>query len=279
MLRLSGYVCCCVLTLLLVRVSPADDRASQPSDAAAPAAPLSSTILRPKHVDAATVSKVLQTLNVNVIFAVDPRTNSLVLRGSEEDLQTVIAVVQKLDEPTATEPGRQIVTEVSVLKVAPDAKSGTPEELRGLLEEVAPSERIRSRRSFVVRTLENQDGQLQVGGNQYVTVGQQFDPRFGDRGGGQRSYNSEVVGTILHVNGRETPDGRIQLSLTFESSGFAESRPVDEGPPPPGKETLNFSSAVAVRPGEPVVLGVSETRSSASGDKLLIVLRSSFVEE
>jgi type II secretory pathway component GspD/PulD (secretin) len=233
----------------------------------------------PVHGDVASLANTLAYLaeGTRTQVMTDARTNSLILRGPAESLETVMAVIQRLDQPIRQVELRLLVAEL------PGGSDATPRFDADF--EVAVAEVLKLQadgdaamlKRIQLTSLEGKSSTVQVGQTQATVAGQTFGPG----GRQQRSYQMENVGTIVEVTPRIATDGRVLVDLSFEMSRLARSKPDDENPEdiaPPAHVTATLKSSLALPNGQTVTV-TDFTSTAAPEDARLIVLMSARVVE
>jgi type II secretory pathway component GspD/PulD (secretin) len=209
----------------------------------------------------------------------DARTNSLILRGPAESLETIMAVIQRLDQPI-----RQVEVRLLVAELA-GSSDATPEFDADFEVAVSQVRKLQAEGDAAVlkriqlSSLENKAATVQLGETQALAVGENFGP-----GGRQptRSYQMQDLGTLVEVTPRVATDGKVLLDLSFELTRLAPARRAepDEADPfvPQGRVTAVLKSSLAV-PNDRTVTVTDFASASTPADARLLMLISARVVE
>ncbi len=233
------------------------------------------------HGDVASLANTLAYLaeGTRTQVMTDPRTNSLILRGSAESLETIMAVIQRLDQPI-----RQVEVRLLVAELA-GSSDATPEFDPDFEVAVAQVRKLQTEGNATVlkriqlASLENKPATVQVGETQALAVGENFGP------GGrqpQRSYQMQDMGTLVEVTPRVAADGKVLLDLSFELTRLAPARrpEPDEADPfvPQGRVTAVLKSSVAVPNGQTVTVTDFASAATPEDARLIMLLSARVVE-
>jgi type II secretory pathway component GspD/PulD (secretin) len=264
----AGFSAACLLL-----TGPAEAQEGVPADSVAP----DEIKVVQVHGDVASLANTVAYLaeGTRTQVMTDARTNSLILRGPAEALEPIMAVIQRLDQPT-----RQVELRILVAEL-PEGSGATPKFDADF--EVAVSEVLKLQadgdaavlKRIQLTSLEGKSTTVQVGETQAMVAGQSFGPG----GRQQRSYQMENVGTIVEAAPRIGQDGRILVDLSFEMSRLAAAKPDDENPEeiaPPARVTATLKSSFAL-PNERTVTVTDFTSSAAPESARMIMLMSARV--
>ena len=233
------------------------------------------------HRDVASLANTLAYLSEGTAVQVmaDAASNSIILRGPAGALDSMAAVIQRLDQPT-----RQVEVRLLVAELA-GSSDATPEFDADFEVAVAQVRKLQTEGDATVlkriqlASLENKAATVQVGETQALAVGENFGP------GGrqpQRSYQMQEMGTLVEVTPRVAMDGKVLLDLSFELTRLAPTRRPEpnEADPfvPPGRVTAVLKSSLAVPNGRTVTVTDFASAATPEDARLIMLISARVVE-
>jgi type II secretory pathway component GspD/PulD (secretin) len=233
-------------------------------------------IFRLQQCEAGDAKSLIENLQSGLRVEVDARTNSLVVSGTADDLQTVEAVLQTLDTPPATEPV-VIDIEITLLQQSRQLADGDephawpPVDADAVLKRTAQLDGVTLRSDFHLRATDQQSATIQTGGTEAVPLGRTIDAQGRSF---RASFEQRSVGTLIKVTPTRRRTGEIALQCQFESSRLGSAASPDTPAP---VDTLQTNSTIVVRPGVAANLGGFRTdKHDAAGrqsSRTLLLIR------
>jgi type II secretory pathway component GspD/PulD (secretin) len=250
----------------------------------------STIVVRLQHAPATDIAGVIREWLKNeqaesdrpkVTVAVDAISNSLLLRGTAEQLNDIQAIVKELDQPLRQIRLRSLLAELSLPEAPrPGVGSITQEVVEADLDKVIADLQQRGELRLLARpellVTDNQPAFLQLGQRIPRVTGTSVSGR-----GMTNSVTMENVGTILGVTGRVSDDQSVTLEVDLEAShlgpeneGVTIAAPADqEALRTPATHTISLQTTVALKSGQTVLIGGMVYRSATGWREVILLLR------
>ncbi len=251
------------------RNAPSADRAPRPARIVG----RKSVVLRLQHVPAVDTSKLLQqwleklqakTDQLVADVIPDAITNSLLIRGTEEQLEEIHSILGQLDQPQPQIRLKTLLAEVALPEPPEDGAGATAAyrvsdgDLNQVIQELRERGELRVLARPELLVVDNQPAFLQIGQRVPRITG-----RANSRGSVSNTIQLENVGTLIGVTCRVTDQGSIIMEIDLERSHLG---PEDEGTPlsvePDGGEirmpvihSVNLQTTVTLKSEEIALIG------------------------
>ena len=211
----------------------------------------------------------------------DAITNSLLIRGTAEQLEEIHSLLRQLDQPRQQIRLKALLAEVALKEAPQDGAGSTTSPVSdGALDEVIRELQQRGDLRVLARpellVLDNQPAFLQLGQRVPRIVGTATT-----RGGVTNTVQLENVGTIVAVTCRIADEGSVTMEIDLERSHLG---PEDEGTPlsvgPDGDtirtasvHTMTLQTTVKLRSEQNILIGGSVYQSEHGWRELVLLVR------
>lgn len=198
-------------------------------------------------------------------LTIDHRTNSIILIGDEEGIETIEALCQVIDAAP-----RMIDIEVALYELLGEAAA--QEELTP--EMLDSPESIRVIRRIRLQSLENQMTTIQLGETVPVKTGEVFAGRGGPPGAApqaQAIYEMENLGTLITCNSRVSGD-TITMELSIETSSLRSADESENELNLSAKTVGQLQTTVSLTPGEPTIIGDFASLDAPADTRFVVVV-------
>jgi type II secretory pathway component GspD/PulD (secretin) len=247
----------------------------EPEEAEAERATL---IYAARGVPVADLAQALQELaaKVEVLLVSEPVSNHLILSGAPEAVQSLAAVLERIDRLPRRIEIRLLLVEVRDSDVK--FEEGAFDDYAAELEQLQASGAATIVSRMRLTTLENQVAQVQMGATRPSVTGRVFD-----RGGrGSNSYVMNDEGTLLSVIPRASGDGTIVMELNIEQTRIedAEQTSADDAEDvvPSTRSTAVINSTVSVKDGETVTTTDVAQNAGDSARNLVVIVTARIID-
>jgi type II secretory pathway component GspD/PulD (secretin) len=226
------------------------------------------------------VAELAESLRVlapdDVTIVAEPLTNHIILRGSRESVEPLVAVVEQLDRLPRRIEVRLLMVEIRDVDV--QFVDGAFDDYADALEQLQANGAATVVSRVRLSTLENNVAQVQVGATKPAISGRTFDR--GGRGG--NSYVMNTEGTLVAVTPRTSSDGTIVMELNVEQTRIEDaeqpSAEDSEEVVPSTLTTASVNTTISLKDGETVTLTDFAEASGESARKLVVIVTARAIE-
>jgi type II secretory pathway component GspD/PulD (secretin) len=247
----------------------------QEEDAAGEKATL---IYAARGVPAANLARSLQELAAqdDVLIVAELQTNHLILSGAPQAVESLAAVLQRIDRLPQRIEIRLLLVEVRDADV--QFVDGAFDDYAAALERLQADGAATVVSRVRLSTLENNMAQVQIGASKPIVTGRVFD-----RGGrGSNSYSMNEEGTLVAVTPRATGDGTIVMELSVEQTRIEDAEQPSaedvEEVVPSTRSTATVNTTISVKDGETVTMTDFAQKSGESARKLVVIVTARSIE-